>query len=255
MLPGYDRPPVKATLLSLPASHPTVAAKLMLERKGVEVRQVDLLPALHRLLLLGFPGLTVPAVFLDGQRLQGSRTIARALDALVPEPPLLPREAERREAVERAELWGDLVLQPAARRLAWAALVRDRSTLGTFLEDAHLGIPDDLAVATSPPIVRLAAWLNHAGDRSARRDLAALGGMLDRVDELVDAGVIGGAEPNAADYQIATSMRLLMTLDDLRPAIEPRPSGRLALTVVPRFPGRVPPVFPSEWLRSVRERP
>jgi glutathione S-transferase len=248
---------VKATLLSLPASHPTVAARLMLQRKGFEVRRVDLLPAFHKLLLraMGFPGVTVPAVFLDGQRLQGSRTISRALDALVPEPRLFPRDAERREAVERAELWGDLVLQPAARRLAWAALVRDLSTLRTFLEDAHLLIPDDLAVATAPPIVRLSARLNHAGDRSARRDLAALGGMLDRVDELVEAGVIGGAEPNAADYQIATSVRLLMALDDLRPLIEPRPAGRLALGVVPRFPGRVPPVFPPEWLRSVRERP
>jgi glutathione S-transferase len=244
---------VKATLLSLPASHPTVAARLMLERKGVEVRQVDLLPALHKLLLraMGFPGVTVPAVFLDGQRLQGSRTISRALDALVPEPRLFPSEAGPRETVERAELWGDLVLQSAARRLAWAALMRDRSTLGTFLEDAHLGVPDDLAVATAPPFVWLAARLNRAGDRSARRDLAALPRMLDRVDRLIADGVIGGERPNAADYQLATSVRLLMTLDDLRPAIKARPAGRLAAEIVPRFPGRVPPVFPAEWLRRV----
>ena len=46
------------------------------------------------------------------------------------------------------------------------------------------------------------------------RDLAALPGLIDRVDELIAQGVIGGAEPNAADYQIATSISLLLTMDD-----------------------------------------
>jgi glutathione S-transferase len=245
---------VKAVLIGVPASHPTVAAELMLERKGIEVDRYDLVPGLHRFVLRrAFPDATVPAMVLEGQRLQGSRTISRALDALVPHPPLFPGEGGLRAEIEQAELWGDLVLQPVARRLAWAALRRDRSTIGTFLEDAHLGLPTGLAVATAPPVVALSARLNHAGDRSARRDLAALPGILDRVDELAGRGVLGArGGPNAADYQVATSVRLLMALDDLRPAIEPRPAGRLALDVVPRFGGRVPPVFPADWLRSVR---
>jgi glutathione S-transferase len=243
---------VKAVLIGVPASHPTVAAELMLERKAIEVFRYDLVPGLHRFVLRrAFPDGTVPAMLLDGQRLQGSRNISRALDALVPRPALFP--AERRAEVERAELWGDLVLQPVARRLAWAALRRDRSTIGTFLEDAHLGLPTGLAVATAPPVVALSSRLNHASDRSARRDLTALPRLLDRVDELAAQGVLGArGGPNAADYQVTTSVRLLMALDDLRPAIERRPAGRLALEVVPRFAGRVPPVFPPEWLRSVR---
>ncbi len=51
--------------------------------------------------------------------------------------------------------------------------------------------------------------------------------MLDRVDELIERGVIGGSERNAADYQIATSISLLLTMDDLRPMIEGRPAGGL----------------------------
>jgi hypothetical protein len=39
-----------------------------------------------------------------------------------------------------------------------------------------------------------------------------------------------------------------MSLDDLRPVIEGRPAGRLALRVVPHFPGRTPPVLPTDWL-------
>lgn len=248
---------MKATLFRIPGSHPSMAAELMLRRKGIEVRGIDLVAPLHKPIVraAGFPGPTVPAIFFDGQRLQGTSRIARALDVLVPEPRLFPRDPERRAAVERAELWGDLVLQPATRRLTWAALRRDRSTLGTYLVDAKLGIPTDLAIKTAAPFVWMASKLNRVSERSARADLGALGGMLDRVDGLVSDGVVGGAEPNVADYQIATSLRLLMSLDDLRPLIEPRPAGRLALAVVPYFPGRVPAVFPAEWMRSVREGP
>ena len=227
-------------------SHPSFAAELMLKRKGIEVRRVDLVAAIHKPIVraAGFPAPTVPAVFLDGQRLQGTATIARALDALVPEPRLWPDDP----AVEQAERWGDIVLQPAARRLTWAALERNRSTLGTFLVDARLGIPTDLAVRAAAPVVWLASRFNHATDAALKRDLAAIPGRLDHVEALIADGVIGGQEPNVADYQIATSLRLLMTLDDLRPDIQGRPAGKLALHVVPDFPGRIPAVF------SVREQ-
>ena len=63
--------------------------------------------------------------------------------------------------------------------------------------------------------------------------------------------VLGGEQLNAADFQIATSLRLAMSLDDLRPAIERRPAGELALRVVPHYPGRVPPVLPAAWLEPL----
>ena len=78
----------------------------------------------------------------------------------------------------------------------------------------------------------LARRLNRATDENVRRDLAALPGMIDRVDELIEQGVIGGPERNAADYQIATSVSLLLTMDDIRPMIEGRPAERLARDVV-----------------------
>jgi glutathione S-transferase len=250
---------VKAVLIGVPASHPTVAAELMLRHKEIEFDRFDLVPGLHRFVLRrAFPGGTVPAMVLDGQRLQGTRVISRALDVLVPEPALFPEEPDKREAIERAELWGDLVLQPAVRRLAWAALKRDRSTIRSFLEDAKLGLPTGLAVATAGPVVALSARLNRASDKSAQRDLAALPRMLDHVDELVTSGVLsgedgsGGVSLNAADCQIGSTMRLLLAFEDLRPAIEQRPAARHALRVLPDFAGRIPPVFPAEWLRSVR---
>jgi glutathione S-transferase len=64
--------------------------------------------------------------------------------------------------------------------------------------------------------------------------------------------VIGGEQPNVADFQIAPSVRLLMTFDDLRPAIESRPAGEHAKRFLPDAPGRIPPVFPAQWLEPLK---
>jgi glutathione S-transferase len=236
---------MRATLFAVPASHPSLAAQLMLEHKGVEYRRVDLVAATHRTIirLLGFPRKTVPAVKLDGAKIQGTRDIALALDALIPSAPLFPADPDRRRQVEEAEAWGDEVLQPVPRRLIWNALKHDRSTLETYLEGAKIGIPTPIAARTAAPIAMAARRFNRATDENAQRDLAALPGMLDRVDELIDRGVIGGAERNAADYQIATSISLLLTMDDIRPMIEGRPAERLARDVVKNQPGHMPRVF------------
>ncbi|HEX8856522.1 MAG TPA: glutathione S-transferase N-terminal domain-containing protein [Thermoleophilaceae bacterium] len=240
--------PVK--LYVIPASHPSRAAELMLERKGIPFNRVDLVSALHKPVLraLGFPHATVPAMKLDGRRIQGSRAIARALDIERPDPPLLPADPALRARVEEAECFGDEQLQGVPRRLAWWALKRDPSGVRSFLEGSKLPMPTSVAAATSGPIIAVAVRLNGATDEAVHADLAGLPGMLDRVDSFIEEGVIGGTEPNAADYQIATSVRLLMCFDDLRPLIETRPAGKHALALVPDFPGRMPPVFTPEQL-------
>jgi glutathione S-transferase len=87
-----------ATLYVIPGSHPSMAVRLMLEHKGIEYRRVDLMPVIARAVLkaLRFPGITVPALKLDGRRIQPSVQITRELDRLRPEPPLFPGDPERR---------------------------------------------------------------------------------------------------------------------------------------------------------------
>jgi glutathione S-transferase len=229
----------------MPGSHPSRTGRLMLEYKGIEYKRVDLIAALHRPLLKarGFKAQTVPALRIDGRRIQGTRNISRALDEIDPEPPLFPADPARRAAVEEAERWGDEVLQPVPRRLTWWAMKRDRSGARSFLEGARLGIPVGLAARTARPIIWMSARLNEADDEAARDDLAALPGMLDKVDAWIAEGVLGGEETNAADFQIATSVRLLMCFDDLRPVIEGRPAGALAMRICPEFPGQIGPVL------------
>lgn len=245
---------MKATLFTIPASHPGWTARLMLERKGIAYKRVDLIAVASKGILraAGFPRVTVPALQIDGRRVQGSREIARELDRLRPEPPLLPADHELRVRVEEAEAWGDEVLQGVARRIVWGVLKRDRKPIRSYLEGARLGVPTSVAAATSAPIVALSARFNKATDPLVRADLASLPALLDRVDAYIAEGVIGADEPNAADLQIAPSVALLMTVGDVRPAIEGRPAAELAEQLVPAFPGHAPPVLPAEWLAPLR---
>ena len=235
-------------LYIIPGSNPSVAAELMLKRKGIDYRRRDLIPAVHIAIVraLGFPGRTVPALKSDGRKVQGSRAIARFLDVLKPEPSLFPAEPARRAAVEKAERWGDEELQSVPRRLAWFALRRDRSMLKEFLEDYRLGVPTSFAAATMAPIAWVEQRINKATAAAIRADLERLPALLDHVDVLLAHGVIGGEEPNAADYQIAPSLRLLLAFDQLRPLIEARPAGAFATRVAPALRGHIPPVLPAD---------
>jgi len=246
---------VKATVYGIPGSHPVRAGLAMLDRKGIEWKLVDVPLVLCRPFLRarGFPGPTVPAMrFDDGRRLQTTRKISRELDRMVPEPPLFPGDPEKRAAVEAAEQWGDEVYQPVPRRAVYAALSRDRSSLGTFIERPLLGLPPKLAVYAAAPLLPFGARINKSNDDVVRDDLAALPAMLDRVDALIEEGVIGGDEPNAADFQIGVTTRLLMNWDDLRPFIEGRPAANHATRLFPAYPGRVPAVYPADWLAPLQ---
>jgi len=118
----------KATLFTLPGSHPGTSIELMLRFKRIEHRRIDLLPAAHRplLRLAGFPGNTVPALRFNGERLQGSIEIARALDRLVPEPPLLPPEGDPRRVNVPRDLAPDELTPEKARELVDAPVAGDR---------------------------------------------------------------------------------------------------------------------------------
>jgi glutathione S-transferase len=244
-------------LYVVPASHPSSSASLMLEYKGIPYKRIDLMPVISRgiLKLMRFPGVTVPSLKIDGRRITGSREIAQELERIQPEPPLFPSDPGLRTAVEEAERFGDEDLQHAIRQPIWWLLRRNRKPVRSYLEGAKLGIPLGLAARTAMPIIVADARINQATDENVRRDLAALPGMLQRIDDWIADGVIGGEQPNAADFQLAPTLRLAMTMEDLRPAIEPRPAGALAMRFVPSFAGQTPPGLPPEWLAPLRQQP
>ncbi len=60
--------------------------------------------------------------------------------------------------------------------------------------------------------------------------------------------MLGGEQPNAADLQIGSSLRLLMSIADVRPLIEGRPAAALT-RYFPPLAGEIPAgVLPPEWI-------
>jgi glutathione S-transferase len=121
------------------------------------------------------------------------------------------------------------------------------------LQGYRVGMPVGVAARTVLPIAKIAAKYNNSTDDAVKADLAAVPGKIDRVDALLSEGVIGGEQPNAADFQIATSVRLLLAYEDLKPYIEGRPAADHARRVVTEYNAAFPKVFPAEWLPPSRQ--
>jgi glutathione S-transferase len=240
---------VKAKLYALSMSHPARAAGLMLRHKGIDHEIVNLVPGSQPVVLRlrGFRGPTVPALQIDGRKVQGSLQISRALEELKAEPPLFPADPKLRTAVEDAERWGEAEYQPLPRRLFRWAITRDQDLREALARAAGLPTPSIVGRATVP-VAWYFARASQANDDSVRSDLTRLPHLLDHVDELIAEGVIGDELPNAADFQIATTTRVLMNFSSLRPLLEGRPAVEHAERVVPRFGAEFPLRLPQEWV-------
>ena len=108
----------------------------MLRYKGIEFTRLDLPNMSHKLMLplLRYRGSTVPVLTIDGKRVSSTMRIARALEALKPDPPIFPAD-------EGAEAWADSVLQDGVRQLGRYAAAKDREAMASFLDGPLLGDP------------------------------------------------------------------------------------------------------------------
>ena len=228
--------PSEAKLYVIPASHPCRAAMLMLEHKRIPFRPIELGVIRHPLTVRarGFRGRTVPALRIDRQRAQTNRQIARLLERLRPDPPLFPADSRRRAAVEEAERWADEVLQPMARRILLAAVMRDGlDALSDRGDSGNLGYllyrSARMRRAMVGPIGRYWGAAAKQG-----QDLLDLPAALDRIDSWLAEGILGAERSNAAGLQTAPSIALLLYVRNLRPQIETRPVGSWAERLVTR---------------------
>ena len=210
-----------------------------------------ILPGTQRayLRLVGFRGGTVPALVLDGRRIQGSRSIARALDQWAPEPALFPPDRVERARVEEAERWGEQELQSVPRILFRWGLVHDMGLRRWFAQDAGFPMPA-LAARMSGPTARYYARISGADGGTARCALKGLGAMLDRVDALLADGTLNPRTPNAATFQVLSTVRALHAFGDLHELVGIHPAADAAREVFPEYPGPVPRFLPHAWLAA-----
>jgi glutathione S-transferase len=237
----------------VPGSNASMTGRLMLDYKGVPYERTEYVPGAHvgLLKLRGFAEMTVPALEIDGRKVQGTRAIARALDEVAPDPPLFPADPARRRAVEEAEAFGEGPLQHAARRLFYCAGRRDPASFTSVIlgGESKLGPVARRIVRHGARAILFAATKGHgASDDVCRQALADLPAMLDRVDGWIAEDVLDANELTAADFQVGTNIRLLVLFADLAPALEGRPAAALAQRVAPEYPGGIRRVFPAAWL-------
>jgi glutathione S-transferase len=230
------------TLHVLPPSHPCRTAERALELKGLEFEKVELVPGAHVDQMTKIYGAhTVPGMLLDGEPVHGSRAILARLEELVPEPPLYTSDA-----VREAERWGDEELQDLGRRMPWGALHFRPEAAGLI---AGGGALDPAGTDFAIRMVRAAWKYHHITAQRLYDDLHGLPAKLDHLDALVEDGVLGGEEPNAADLQIGATMEVLHWVGDLRPLLEGRPSAEFWRRWFPGRPGEIPAgAFPAGWV-------
>ena len=162
-------------------------------------------------------------------------------------PSLYPREPAARAAA-KAERSGEAVLQPGPASAA--PLGPSPAPPSAPLVRRHVASPLPAPALTSVLLTPLApafVWQAGASDEHVRRDLAGLPGLLDEVDGLLERGVIGGQELGAADFQIGSSIRMLLAMEDVGQLVAGRPAQAFALRVVPDYPD-VPAALPAPWL-------
>jgi glutathione S-transferase len=232
---------MSARLYVTPLSHPSHAAMRMLDYKQLPHKVIKLPSGFHPYLVraAGFPGRTVPALRLeDGRRIQSSMEIARVLDELIPERPLFPSDPSGRLAVEEAERWGHDELQPVPRRMFRRAAVLDGSLRRWIAADVVKLPAPTIGASLSKPIATLRSR-EAGGDDLIRTDVERLPALLDHADSLVANAVIGTDRPNAADFQILSSVRVLLDFKAL-PSAEHRPSAGAARRLFPYYEGEMP---------------
>lgn len=238
-------------------SYPCEAVLAAARHKGLAYDRVEVPPVLHAFVMRAkFGERTVPGAVIGGRKVHGSSAILRALDEVEPSPPLFPADPERRAPVEAAEAWGAGPFQDVGRRLIWWHFRGRPDQMRRWAaRDEHRGARLTKQILARP-MARIAATANRATAARVRADLAALPGHLDHVDGLIADGVIGDPEaPNAADFQILSSVAAWNVLEILRPLLAGRTSVERALALFPQFgdgEAVAGGVVPDAWLAPLR---
>jgi glutathione S-transferase len=231
------------TLHALPPSHPCMTVEAALRLKGLEYERHDFpMTGGHQeemAVIYGEGNTTVPGAVIDGEPIHTSRAILARLEELAPEPALYPSDE-----VREAERWGDEHLQDLGRRLPWGALHFRPEAMGTMAGGPPL---DPAGTDFAMRFVR-ASWKYHriTCERLAE-DLAGLPEKLAHVERLIADGTLGGETPNAADLQIAATLRVMLVVGD----IHERMAGveAYARGLFPDYPGEIPAgAFPAGWV-------
>lgn len=234
----------------VPFSHPCLAVSAALDRLGHEYETVEWVTgrqAEEVEKVYGEGRRTVPGLLVDDEPVHGTAAIFVRLDELNPDAGLYP--AAVAETIRETEAGLAEDVQTAARVLVFGALHFRPESMGTFAGVDRL---DPGGVDFAIKSMR-AAWRYLGIDaQRVHATLQELPGLLDAVDALLEAGAIGGEQPTAADFQLGSSLHLLVQIGDVRPLVEERPAAKLLSLFEPGKGDVSAGAFPPGWVPAPR---
>lgn len=174
--------------------------RAILEHKGLDYTRRPLTPtSLLRLTRQGGIG-KVPALEMDGRLVVDSTDIAHALDALVPDPPLLPADARARALCHVIEDWADESLYFLGLWFMWQHPEGARLVPQAFKGPMKLVFP----VYRRRVLAQLHG--QGTGRKSAAHLVDDLARHLDAAEALLDAPFLFGEAPTLADFALAAQL-------------------------------------------------
>jgi len=234
----------------VPLSHPCLAVSAALDRLGHEYETVELVTGQQGdevEKVYGKGRRTVPGLLVDDEPVHGTVAIFARLDELNPDAGLYP--AAVAEQIRELEPGLAEDIQMSARVLVFGAMHFRPESMGTFAGAAQL---DPAGVDFAIKSMR-AAWRYLSIDaQRVHATLQELPAQLDAVDALLEAGAIGAEQPTAADFQLGSSLHLLVQIGDVRPLVEERPAARLLSLFEPGKGDVSAGAFPPGWVPATR---
>ncbi|MEB3159751.1 MAG: glutathione S-transferase family protein [Synechococcus sp.] len=179
--------------------------RMILQAKSLSFRVVDVTPGIGQIDVFRLSGQRQVPVLVDGDAVVvDSSAIAKHLESLEPEPPLIPVDPRHRAQAHLIEDWADTTLAAAARLAFAQAAVAD-----PVLRDALL--PDSL-----PSPLRQAAAALPGGWLQGLGDLVDQGGRAEMLASLIELSEAVAVSPwlvgdamSVADLAVAAQLSLL----------------------------------------------
>jgi len=211
------------------SSHFNEKAHWGLAHKGVDHRVVEHWPGPHMPVMKALSGQpSTPVLEIDDRVVAGSTAILLALDDLVPERPLFPREPDERARCLELVRWLDDEVGPAARLALFQELLPDLDGVARFFVRKPWGLRERLYRAALPlvrVVMRRSMQVDAAHAAVARETVRA---ALDRLarEGGRDGGYLVGDRFTAADLTAAALLSIVAFPDGFHaPPPQPLPKA------------------------------
>ena len=178
---------------------------MALQAKGLSFREVEVTPGIGQISLFRLSGQRQVPVLVDGDEVvSDSSAICRYLEALRPEPPLIPSDPQQRAQMQLIEDWADTTLAAAVRAALLQAAADDAQ-----LRDVLL--PDDVPSPVRQVMSGLpGGWLSSLGELLGQEQRASMLSSLCAVADGLDLnGCLVGDAISLADIAVGAQLSLL----------------------------------------------